>query len=277
MSVQLCRQDCKNLKSWAGGYAKTAATIKINAAAAWHAQTRIFVSLNISFTILQQTNRTSINDNKMAPSKKRKKEKASDLIDWAKSESKQIVLDDLENGAISLDDTDKAEDLFENMYKHTPEFILEKVPFRQFRDRLRDHRKALQTRDDRIAWETACYAHDRLVYPTTTHNSRGEKKFYLTPAAALLTQDIEDGKHLRMKPSELQASRPEYQEFSRVIFDGRIRQAIRKRRMVNYMNDKRLEEEMERRMQRLNLGLPGETPWQKQQRLEQEQQDNNDD
>ena len=48
-----------------------------------------------------------------------------------------------------------------------------------------------------------------------------------------------------MKPSELKASRPEYGEFTD-IFDGRLRQAIRHERMVNWRNDKREKMEQKR-------------------------------
>ena len=53
----------------------------------------------------------------------------SKTIDWKNSESKQIVIDDLEAGVVSMDESDTAEDLFYGMCQFTPEFIAEKVPF----------------------------------------------------------------------------------------------------------------------------------------------------
>lgn len=56
-----------------------------------------------------------------------------------------------------------------------------------------------------------------------------------------------------MTPSELKASRPEYAEWPLKIFDGRIRQAIRRARMVNWRNDKREAKEKKRREKREKL------------------------
>ena len=196
-----------------------------------------------------------------------KKEKP-ETIDWAKSESKQIVLDDLEAGVISLDNTDTAHDLYYGMYQFSPEFIKENVPYAQFRARLNDHRKQLTKRNEMVSWQAAALAHDRNLYPQRTHNSRGEKVFYLTPAYKQLAQDVADKMHLSMKPSELREFRRElYGEFSLKIFDQRIRQAVRRERMVNYLNDKREAEQKERRERRINLGLSEETPVEQFQRL----------
>lgn len=161
-----------------------------------------------------------------------------------------MVLDDLENGVISLDNSDSAHDLYHNMYKHTAEFIVERVEYEQFRDRLRDHRAQVGRRHEAAQWEMAALAHDRQLFPIRTHNDRGEKKFYLSTAGALLAEDVKQEKHKTMKPSELRASRPEYAEFPLKIFDGRIRQAIRRERMVNWRSDKREELEKEQRQRR---------------------------
>lgn len=174
-------------------------------------------------------------------------------IDWPKSLSRVLVLDDLENGIISLDESDSAKDLYDQLYQHTPEFILEKVGYAQFRDRLKDHRAQVAKRHEAAQWEMSALAHDRQLFPVRSHNDRGEKKFYLTPAYGLLAQDIADKKHQTMPPSQLRASRPEYTEFGIEIFDGRIRQAVRRERMVNWRNDKRAAIEEKRQSRREQL------------------------
>ena len=70
-----------------------------------------------------------------------------------------------------------------------------------------------------------------------------------------------------MTPSQLRASRPQYQEFPLRIFDGRVRQAIRKHRFINWMNDKREEVLAERKAYRKELNLPEETPREQRERL----------
>ena len=189
-------------------------------------------------------------------------------IDWTNSESKQIVLDDLEAGVISMDNTDTAEALYYGMYQYSPEFIAEKVLFEQFKVRLKDHRKQLQRKSNSTQLEMAALAHDRLLFPKKTHNEKGEKIFYWTEGMKLLKQDIDDGLHLKMTPSQLQKMRPvEYGEFSPKIFGRRIRQAIRKKRLINWKNDKREEAKKERIERRRELGLLDETPQEHRERM----------
>ena len=206
----------------------------------------------------------------MVPRKQQTKQKQKETeaekekpktIDWLNSESKQVVLDDLQSGLISLDTTDTAHDLYYGMYQFAPEFIAEGVQYNQFRARFNDHRKAIKKQQDRSEWETAALAHDRLIFPKKTHNARGERVFYMTDAARQLAQDVEDQLHVTLKPSGLRALRQDlYGEWPLKTFDQRIRQAVQRKKFVNYLSDKRLEKEMERKEKRKALKLPEETP-----------------
>ena len=85
---------------------------------------------------------------------------------------------------------------------------------------------------------------------------------------AALREDVDAGLHVTMKPSELQATRPDvYGEWDLKLFDQRLRQAIRKKRMVNWMNDKREATDEERKERRRNLCLSEETPQQHRKRV----------
>lgn len=184
-----------------------------------------------------------------------------ETIDWRNSESKRIVMDDLRAGLISLDESDTAEELFYGLYQFTAEFTSEQVGFEQFKARLKDHREALQKKTDASCWESIALAHDRSLFPKKTHNSRGEKIFYWSRAMALLKQDVAEKKHLTMTPTELRASRPvEYGEFTLPIFDGRIRQAVRRERLINWKSDQREEKTQGRKELRKELGLNPLTP-----------------
>ena len=186
-------------------------------------------------------------------------------IDWRNSESKQIVLDDLESGQISLDAANTAEDLCCGMCQFAPEFIAEEVGFDQFKKRLEDHRKQLEHKIDRSE-AMAALEHDRLIFPQKTHNARGEKIFCWTEAFGLLKQDVAAKKHTIMTPSQLHKTRPEHKEFSLTVFDRKIRQAIRKERLVNWKNDKREADIKERKERRRALGLNEETPMEERKR-----------
>ena len=96
-------------------------------------------------------------------------------LDWVNSESKQIVLDDLESGIISMDKTETAKDLYYSMYQFTPKFIAEKVLFEQFEKHLKDHRKQLKYKHESPAWEMAALAHDQNIFPK--NNAKGKEVF----------------------------------------------------------------------------------------------------
>ena len=183
--------------------------------------------------------------------------KRPDFIDWEHSESKQIVMDDLETGFLSLDEErHPAEDVWP-FYAGTSEFIAEKVVFDQFELRLKDHRKQVRRKIEKPPWHMAALAHDRDICPVETHNHRGEIKFYLLNAYPLLAQDIKDEKHKQMSTLDLKMSRPEYNYPGLTLqkFGRRVKQAIRKQRMINWMEDKRAEKAMKRAKRRAGLGL----------------------
>jgi hypothetical protein len=61
-------------------------------------------------------------------------------------------------------------------------------------------------------------------------------------AKALLPQDVKDGVHLTMKPSELQASQPnEYTIFHPNKFKKRIYQEVRRKKLMFYLAVERAE------------------------------------
>ena len=184
----------------------------------------------------------------------------TETIDWTKSESRQIVLDDLELGVISLDESDTAEELFYGMYQHTPEFIVEKVRFEQFKKRLKDHREQVKRAKGAPDWEFAALQHDRNIFEKKTHNHRGEKIFYWSDAWPLLIKDVAAKRHIAMKPQELKATRREYDNFTLKIFDWKIRQVVRREKLINWKNDKREAEMEERKARRIALNLPEKNP-----------------
>jgi hypothetical protein len=48
------------------------------------------------------------------------------------------------------------------------------------------------------------------LHPRATHNHRGEPVFDLSDAKHLLQEDVKNGMHTRLSPSDMQLTRPEY-------------------------------------------------------------------
>ena len=91
----------------------------------------------------------------------------------------------------------------------------------------------------RAALESEALAHDRGLFPRQTENHRGEPVFDLSAAKLLLRADVEEGKHLQMTPSQLQLYRVEYEPFDPRKFAHRIYQEVRRKKFINYLNQRR--------------------------------------
>ena len=126
-----------------------------------------------------------------------------------------------------------AEDAWELSYKNMVEF--KDVPFEQFKDRLRDHRRQMKNGLQCNNIEEEALQHDRKLYPRQLKNSKGELVFDLHPAKLLLRKDVAERKHLMMKPMELQETRPEYLLFDRRKFKERIYQEVRRVKFINWL------------------------------------------
>ena len=186
----------------------------------------------------------------MPPKKKRKSECQNVSQDgeaqgiakrsWKKSKARLTLLDDLENGVLSLDGKEVPAKVAWLTYKELPAFQL--VPYDQFRDRLRDHRAQVRTRKEQSTVEEQAFRRDRNLHPQANTNSRGELVFDLSPAKELLRADIKAGIHDRMTPEEFQGSREEYQSFSKRKFKERIYQEIRRNKFISYLEMKRAKE-----------------------------------
>jgi hypothetical protein len=159
-------------------------------------------------------------------------------IDWRNSDARQIILCDLESGYLPLDEEElSAEEAWETVYKYMDKFA--DVPFFQFKEKLADHRAQAQKYHLTSLRDEGALLHDRMLYPQSTHNARGERVFAVSPALSLLRQDIEAGLHERMSSAQLYHHRPEYAAFVQSIFYHRIYQEIRRQKYVNYCKQKK--------------------------------------
>ncbi|CAJ1929269.1 unnamed protein product [Cylindrotheca closterium] len=195
---------------------------------------------------------------------------------WKKSEAKCILMEDLYRGVLSLERNAKkplgkwksyykalesdlteeneaekfnsfkerlekramtAAQAWEMHYKHLPAF--EEVKFDQFKRNLASHRKQLKDGKKRSMEEEEMWREDRKRFPPVSKKADGSPLWYCHPAKLLLRQDVAEGKHNTMKPEQLQQTKNEYRDFSLTEFRRHIYQENRRRRFINYLNDKR--------------------------------------
>ena len=124
-------------------------------------------------------------------------------IKWRKSEARNIILDDLLSGVLPNDPDELSAEMAWNLcYVHMEEF--RRVPFSQFKARLKDHRKQFNNKLERSLEEEQFLVHDRGLVPRRSMNDRCKIVFNLHPAKELLRQDIANGRHKHMTPLQLQ-------------------------------------------------------------------------
>lgn len=166
------------------------------------------------------------------------KPKKKKYIGWRKSAAKEIVLQDLtppHGILVGLDET-SAEDLWD-FYKHEEGFA--KVPFEQFKLRLKDHRK--QTNENFIlsAREYGFLQHDRAITPRAELDEDGEPIWHMHRAAKLLREDVEKNLHEKKTPSQMQSTRTEYEAFKDSVFKNQFYAAIKRKKFIKYLEMKR--------------------------------------
>jgi ribosomal protein S21 len=163
--------------------------------------------------------------------------KNPDYINWRNSQAKMIIMSDLEDGWLPMDDTKvSAEDAWK-VYANLPEF--HGICFKQFKERLADHRRAVEQKNMESIQEEDAFQHDCLLHPRDeTHDRRGKLIFDRSPAKDLLRQDIKDGAYPRLSPMQLWNTRPEYKLFELKVFKERIYQEIRLAKFYNWCETK---------------------------------------
>lgn len=161
-------------------------------------------------------------------------------IDWIKSETRCIIIEDLARGILPLNNNElTAEQAWEVCYKHMAEVVQEGVVFSQFKARLAGHRAQARKDEQRSVEEEEMLLHDRQLYPRQFTTPDGLPVFDLHPARDLLRKDVEMNLDKVIDPSALWTTRKEYQDFDKNYFRRRIYQTRRRQKFINYLNHKR--------------------------------------
>ena len=156
-------------------------------------------------------------------------------VQWQHSWPRAILVLDLEEEVLPIDTS--AEDAWE-IYRTFAEFA--NIPFDVFQAKLPDLQAETQQKFIISFIEEQALVHDRNLHPRAMHNHRGEPVFDLVAdAKRLLREDVKNGVHNSMTPSQMQRTRPEYHQFEAVIFKFRIYQEIRRQKFVHYLQLKR--------------------------------------
>ncbi len=82
-------------------------------------------------------------------------------------------------------------------------------------------------------------------FPNIWRTAADNQVFHLSAAKTLLRADVEDGKHLRMKPLQLKMTRNKYSKLSNKMFKHWIYQEVCQQKFINYLKLNRAKREQE--------------------------------
>lgn len=146
------------------------------------------------------------------------------------SKPRQLLYWDLTNDNINEDMTAST------VHKMRPEYKqYDEVAFARYLDTMRQH---IVNKKSRSHHDAAAVANFYNHHPKKMVNAKGEPRWEGSKAEEYLIKDMEKGKHLKMKPHELRAKRPEYKEFYPKTFSSKIDQLTRKKKFERYVTDK---------------------------------------
>lgn len=173
-----------------------------------------------------------------------------DKIKWRNSNARGIILGDLEPGGDLFELDHLAAEEIWPLYKERPEFS--DVPFSQFKERIRDHRKQAARDSEMARRDAKATVQDRLLFPRKTRNQKGELVFDLHTAKSLLRDDVKNGLHKHLSPTAFQQLRQEYMEFDLRTFKERIYQEVRRTKFLHYLSSKQGKQQRQHKAQQPN-------------------------
>lgn len=111
---------------------------------------------------------------------------------------------------------------------------------RLFEGRLAAARKRHDKKADRAEQEEQLLDADLVTHPTQPTNSNGRPRWDNSTAQALLKKDVDNGKHLGVKPMDFYKSRPEYyNNFTHAEIVGHLKQEVRTRKFLHQYRGKK--------------------------------------
>jgi hypothetical protein len=151
---------------------------------------------------------------------------------WKNSEAKCLLHDDIISGDVPA--SMEAKDI----YNMRPEY--KNFEYSKFRTNLKNLRETIAKGYRRMQMDCEAYGHDRAVLKELQAANPQYIAWHESEAKMLLKQDIDEGKHHQLKPSELHASREHYKTFSLKVFRNHIYQEVdsRSKRAQRFANKK---------------------------------------
>jgi len=131
--------------------------------------------------------------------------------------------------------------------------------YSNFSTNLKNLRELLDKEQTRADSDAVAFAHDEAL-GLLGKNNKPYPRWQGTEAERLLQIDIDNNKHISMKPKALQASRPEYAPYPGKVFSDHIQQEVRARYERPYWMARKAEKEARKGKKTKKKKAPGPPP-----------------
>lgn len=155
---------------------------------------------------------------------------------WESSEAKKILIEELENGVITMERDDSVMTIQE-AYDSRPEY--QATNRYKWAARLRSTRTHVGSAVARAETDSDAYHHDDDLYPRQTHNHLGQLRWHGSEAARLLRVDVASGFYASTSVESLYIFREEYEDFELELFRRHVHQEKNRLKRLNDPNYKR--------------------------------------
>lgn len=158
-------------------------------------------------------------------------------VNWRTSGAREIILDDLYRGVLTIDEEILPAEQAWEIYSKVDGFQL--VPFAQFKRQLKAHRNQVLKMQKESLHQYESFRRDQATQQQFTTYEDGRPIFVASPAHALLREDVKELYQTKISVGQLQVSRPEFESWTRAEFKRRVYQEVRYWKFVAYMEEKR--------------------------------------
>ena len=143
---------------------------------------------------------------------------------------------DLMDGALPTEEELLPADWAWAVYRHQPEFLLEKIEYNHFQKKLKDNREQVAKKKAESARQMEAYRRDLDLYPVKQYKKDGRPVFSQHPAHELLQTNVKEGVHEIMDPFKFKMSREEYKKpWYPKEFRDRMHQEVRAQKFNLYV------------------------------------------
>jgi glutaredoxin 3 len=158
-------------------------------------------------------------------------------VDWLHHPAREILKLAFFSGEIPLDWNRQPKSIYDK-FKDRQEF--KGMPYDDtFKRRLSSLRDQVKKKKDAIDIDQRAYDIFRKNFPVRAFNDVGVRRWHGSAAEFYLKADMKAGMHEGKQPSELRATRIEFQLFSKDTFRKHINQEKKLKKLENFLEDKK--------------------------------------